>query len=199
MNQKKNSVNFRSKLRAFLLGTAVLVIGQAVGADTGAFTLSSPDFAAGQLLNTKFTFNGLDCTGQNISPALSWANPPEGTKSFALMVHDPDAITGGAGIWHWVIVNIPADSRGVVQGAGTKGGEKLPAGTTQVPTVYGSIGWGGPCPRPGTTHHYNFTIYALKVARLEFPPNSTASHVGFLVNLASLGKATLSAAYHREK
>jgi Raf kinase inhibitor-like YbhB/YbcL family protein len=147
-------------------------------------------------------FNGLGCTGQNISPALRWTDPPEGTKSLALMVHDPDAATGGAGIWHWVVVNIPAAARSIEEGAGTADGAKLPPGSRQINNDYlgfiNSPGWGGPCPpRGGKPHTYNFTLYALKAEKLNLPPNATASHAGFVVNLNALGKATLTMTYGR--
>ena len=115
-----------------------------------AFELTSPDVKPNQPIPEKFTFNGLGCKGENLSPALQWKNPPEGTKSFALMVHDRDAETGGAGIWHWVVVNIPPTATEIEQGAGTADGAKLPAGSRQISNDYaglaGSPGWGGPCP-----------------------------------------------------
>ena len=59
----------------------------------------------------------MGCTGENKSPALEWKNPPAGTKSFALLVHDPDAPSGGAGFWHWIVYNIPADATSLPEGA----------------------------------------------------------------------------------
>ena len=118
-----------------------------------AFELMSPAIKSDQPFPERFTFNGLGCQGQNISPPLSWTNPPEGTKSFALMVHDPDALTGGAGIWHWVIVNIPATASSIEEGAGTADGAKLPPGSRQITNDYAGLinspGWGGPCPPQG--------------------------------------------------
>ena len=167
-----------------------------------AFTLSSPDFKPGEMLAPRFTGNVLGCKGDSVSPALQWANPPEGTKSFALMVHDPDAITGGAGIWHWVVLNIPPSARAIAQGAGTADGTQLPPGSRQVTNDYagltGSAGWGGPCPvvvqKP---HSYNFTLYALKVDKINLLPAATASQAGFIVNLNAIGQARLSATYGR--
>lgn len=166
------------------------------------FQLSSPDFKQGDMLPAQFIANALGCKGGNVSPALQWVNPPEGTKSFALMVHDPDAPTGGAGIWHWVVVNIPASASSLEQGAGTADGAKLPAGSRQVTNDYagltGSAGWGGPCPPVGAKpHNYNFTLYALKVDKLNLSPAATSSQAGFFVNMNSLGQARLSAVYGR--
>jgi Raf kinase inhibitor-like YbhB/YbcL family protein len=181
---------------------AIAIFLAAFSSGTQAFELTSPDVKPDQPLPEKFTFSGLGCQGQNISPALSWTNPPEGTKSFAMMVHDPDAVTGGAGIWHWVVINIPATARSIEQGAGTADGTKLPEGSRQITNDYmgfiNSSGWGGPCPPKGhKPHSYNFTLYALKVEKLNLPPNATGSHAGFVVNLNSLDKAKLTMTYGR--
>jgi len=65
-----------------------------------AFELTSPDMKPGDIMPDRFVFGGMGCKGENQSPSLSWSDAPAGTKSFAIMVHDPDAPTGGAGIWH---------------------------------------------------------------------------------------------------
>jgi Raf kinase inhibitor-like YbhB/YbcL family protein len=181
---------------------AIAIFLVAFSGGTQAFELTSPDVKPDQPLPEKFTFSGLGCQGQNISPALSWTNPPEGAKSFALMVHDPDAVTGGAGVWHWVVINIPATARSIEQGAGTGDGAKLPEGSRQINNDYlgfiNSPGWGGPCPPKGQkAHSYNFTLYALKVEKLNLPPNATGSHAGFVVNLNALDKAKLTMTYGR--
>lgn len=113
------------------------------------------------------------------------------------MVHDPDAETGGAGIWHWVVVNIPPTATKLEQGAGTADGAKLPVGSRQISNDYagltGSPGWGGPCPpKSHKVHRYNFTLYGLNVDKLDLKPAVTASQYGFFVNLNSLGKAQLT-------
>jgi Raf kinase inhibitor-like YbhB/YbcL family protein len=131
-----------------------------------------------------------------VSPALEWTDPPAGTKSFALMVHDPDAPTGGSGFWHWVVYNIPADTKSLPAGAGKADGSALPKGAVQGNTDIGKPGYVGPCPPEGSpTHHYNFTLYALKVDKLDIPAGSTAAFVGFNVNANALGKAKLSGTY----
>jgi Raf kinase inhibitor-like YbhB/YbcL family protein len=185
-----------------LCSTTITILFAIFGAQARAFELVSPDVKLDGPMPEKFTFNGFDCHGQNVSPALDWSKPPEGTKSFALMVHDPDAPTGGAGIWHWVVVNIPATAHSIEEGAGTADGAKLPAGSHQVTNDYAgltsSAGWGGPWPPKGLgPHHYNFTIYALKIDKLDLPPNATSSLAGFLVNLNALDKAKLTMTYGR--
>jgi hypothetical protein len=188
--------------RLKLCSATITILFAIFGAQARAFELVSPDVKFDGPMPEKFTFNGFDCHGQNVSPALDWSTPPEGTKSFALMVHDPDAPTGGAGIWHWVVVNIPATARSIAEGAGSADGAKLPAGSRQITNDYvgfiNSPGWGGPCPPKGAkAHSYNFTLYALKVERLNLPPNATSSHAGFVVNLNALDKARLTMTYGR--
>src|SRR5215472_13336211 len=93
---------------------AILVLGAALiagmlapaAARAGSMTLSSPDVADGTTVKDEQVYKGFGCTGQNISPELSWSGAPAGTKSFAVNVYDPDAPTG-SGWWHWVIFNIP--------------------------------------------------------------------------------------------
>jgi len=165
-----------------------------------AFQLSSPDIAPGATIASQYVYKGFGCEGGNQSPALSWQAAPKGTQSFALMVHDPDAPTGGAGWWHWVVYNLPADTYSLARGAGTADGGKLPAGAAQARTDFGTPGWGGPCPPVGDKpHRYVFTVYALKVGKLDVPPDASASLVGFMVNANAIGKATLTGKYGRAK
>jgi Raf kinase inhibitor-like YbhB/YbcL family protein len=162
------------------------------------FELESSDIAAGQAIPQTFAFKGFGCTGSNVSPALQWRNVPEGTKSIAVMVHDADAVTGGAGFWHWVVVNLPPAQTGLARGAGTASGQALPEAAQQIATDFGAPGWGGPCPPAGEkAHRYTFTAYALKTEKLELPANSTASFAGFMVNMNSLAKASFTALYGR--
>jgi Raf kinase inhibitor-like YbhB/YbcL family protein len=174
------------------------LLSSAPASSAQAFQLQSADITSGQAIPQTFAFNGFGCTGQNTSPALSWSNPPAGTKSFAVMVHDPDAVTGGAGFWHWVIVNLPAGAKGLVRGAGTADGKALPEAARQIATDFGSPGWGGPCPPAGDKpHRYTFTVYALKVDKLDLPPTATASLSGFMVNANAIGRASFTSTYGR--
>ena len=72
-----------------------------------AFTLTSESIKNNQTLANEQVLNSFGCSGENISPDLKWQNPPEGTKSYALLVHDPDA-PRPTGWWHWLVINIPA-------------------------------------------------------------------------------------------
>jgi len=162
-----------------------------------AFTLSSSDFTAGGKIAEAQVFNGFGCKGGNISPALSWSGAPEGTKSFALLVHDPDAPTG-SGWWHWVVYNIPASTPSLPAGAGDPKKNLLPQGAVQGRTDFGEPGYGGPCPPPGKPHRYYFRLYALKVPKLDLPADATAAMVGFNVKSQAIGKpAELMGLYGR--
>lgn len=161
------------------------------------FKLTSTDVAANSTITNKYVFKGFGCSGDNVSPALSWSGAPAGTQSFALTVYDPDAPTG-SGWWHWVVINIPASATGLPQGVGTIDGKSLPAGSQQVKTDFGAAGYGGPCPPMGDKpHHYIFTVYALKVPKIEVGADATAAMAGFNIHGNKLGSATFTALYGR--
>jgi len=187
-----------SRLALQLLFTVGLVGGNAL-AQAQTFMLESPDLKSGAFDN-KHVLNGFGCNGQNVSPALEWSGAPKDTKSFAVLVHDPDAPTGGAGWWHWVVFNIPASTTKLPKGAGKADGSGMPAGAASGVTDFGSPGYGGPCPPEGDKpHRYIFTVYALKTDTLDVPKGATASLVGFIVNANAIGKATLTGMYGRTK
>ena len=162
-----------------------------------AFTLSSPDIASGGTVPQHFEFDGFGCSGRNESPALQWSGAPEGTKSFAVTVYDPDAPTG-SGWWRWFVVDVPATCTQLAPNAGAKGGAGLPAGARQIRNDYGALAWGGMCPPPGDKpHRYIFTVHALGVEKLEIPDDATAALAGFMVNANTLAKATFTSTYGR--
>lgn len=109
-------------------------------------------FTDGSLIPQRFT-----CEGDDVSPALSWTDPPAGTASFALIVDDPDAPRG---TWtHWTLFNLPATTTGLAEG--------WRAGGTSGRNDFGNTGYGGPCPPRGHgPHRYFFRLYALDVAHL---------------------------------
>ena len=165
----------------------------------GGFTLNSPDVGPKAPIAHKHVFKGFGCEGENVSPALAWSGAPKDTKSFALMVYDPDAPTG-SGWWHWVMFNIPADAKDLPQGAGDPAAGKAPKGAVQGRTDFGKPGWGGPCPPVGHgPHRYVFTLHALKADKLDLPEDATAALVGYMVNANSIGKASFTAKYERRK
>jgi Raf kinase inhibitor-like YbhB/YbcL family protein len=125
--------------------------------------LKSPDFAAGEKIPKQFT-----CEGADISPALAWNDPPSGTKSFALIVDDPDAPVGD---WvHWVLYNLPPNLRSLPQNLPKT--EQSADGSRQGLNDFKKIGYGGPCPPAGKPHRYFFRLYALDT---KLNLNSTAS------------------------
>jgi Raf kinase inhibitor-like YbhB/YbcL family protein len=188
------ALTLANPLRAALLAA---VLANGVPALAADFTLKSPQIAPGAKLAEAQVYNGFGCSGGNISPELRWSGAPAGTKSFALLVHDPDAPTG-SGWWHWVVWNIPATASGLPAKAGDPAARLMPAGTVQGNTDFGAPGYGGPCPPPGAKpHRYFFRLHALKVDRLDLPANATAAFVGFNVNANTLGVAELMGTFNR--
>jgi len=183
-----------------LTGAGVLALALVVGgaANAASLKLSSPDLKPGSTVKDEQVLNTFGCTGQNISPALSWSGAPSGTKSFALTVYDPDAPTG-SGWWHWVVFNIPANATGLPKNAGDVKSNLAPAGSVQSRTDFGTPGWGGPCPPKGDKpHRYIFTIYALDVDHLDAGPDASAAFIGFNLHFHTLARARLVGDYGRK-
>jgi Raf kinase inhibitor-like YbhB/YbcL family protein len=182
---------------------ALAVAGAGLAADppaaktrTGKFALLSTELSPGGRIAEAQVFNSFGCQGGNLSPALSWSGAPAGTRSFALMEHDPDAPTG-SGWWHWVVYDIPAGQSSLAAGAGDPQKHLMPAGAVQGRTDFGTPGYGGPCPPPGKPHHYYLRLYALKVAKLEVPADATAAYIGFTVRSQAIAHAELMGIYGR--
>jgi Raf kinase inhibitor-like YbhB/YbcL family protein len=181
-------VIFRALAINAMAAGALLASSAVSGADP--FSADSSDLPAGVPIPQRFIFNGYGCKGQNVSPAIAWTNAPADTKSFALLVHDPDAPTSGKGWWHWVVVDIPASTRALAQGAGSADGKSLPAPARQLSTDFGIPGWGGPCPPAGDRpHRYVFTVYALKVDRLSLPASATGAEAQSAADSKASAKA----------
>jgi Raf kinase inhibitor-like YbhB/YbcL family protein len=126
-----------------------------------SLTLTSDAFANGQSIPAKYS-----CVGKNISPALAWDEPPTGTKSFALIVDDPDAPMG---TWvHWVLFNIPSDTQSLQENADSSA---MSAGKNSS----GHTSYDGPCP-PSGIHRYFFKLYALD-STLSLSPGATKEQV----------------------
>ncbi len=159
------------------------------------FTVSSKD-VGGQATKTE-EFNGFGCTGKNQSPQLSWSNAPEGTKSYAVTVYDPDAPTG-SGWWHWVVVDIPATTNELVTNAGNIAAKLAPKGAIQSVTNFGAAGYGGPCPpEKHGLHQYIVTVFALKTDKLGTDANTNPAVVGYNLWSNTLAKASLVFYYQR--
>jgi len=118
-----------------------------------SFMIESPAFDEGESIPVGYT-----CDGADVSPPIMWTNIPEGCRSLALIVDDPDAPDPAAPkmVWvHWVLYNLPADSTGLEEGVTV-----LPAGTLEGINDWQRTGYGGPCPPIGR-HRYFFKLYAL--------------------------------------
>jgi Raf kinase inhibitor-like YbhB/YbcL family protein len=184
---------FRSWLPAAILGLSTL---PALAAAAG-FSTEMPAVKPGGKLSDAQVFNGFGCSGRNISPAIQWSGAPAGTRSFALTVYDPDAPTG-SGWWHWLVYDIPASASALPEHAGDADGKLLPAGALQGRTDFGTAGFGGACPPAGDKpHHYIFTVYALKVEKIDVPAGAPAAMIGYMLNANQLAKASVTALYGR--
>jgi len=129
--------------------------------------LTSTAFQKGETIPKQYTGDGVDQ-----SPPLRWSEPPTGTKTIALICDDPDAPRG---TWvHWVLFNLPAQTRELEEGVPTT--ETLGNGAKQGKNDFGNIGYGGPAPPKGKPHRYFFKLYALDVA-LDLPPGATKAQL----------------------
>jgi Raf kinase inhibitor-like YbhB/YbcL family protein len=132
------------------------------------------------------------CDGEDRSPDLAWSEIPVQTRSFALVVDDPDAPRG---TWvHWVLFNLPADA--IELSAGVPRAPELPSGARQGVNDSGDIGYGGPCPPAGAPHRYFFRLYALDCT-LNLPPGVNRSDLDAAMTGHILADATLMGTYQR--
>ncbi|GCE02383.1 phospholipid-binding protein [Embleya hyalina] len=131
--------------------------------------------------------------GKDLSPHLSWSGAPEGTKSFAVTIHDPDAPTG-SGFWHWAVADIPADVTELAEGAGDDTGSGLPEGAFQLPNDARAPRFVGAAPPAGHgRHRYLVVVHALDVESIDVPVDGTPALLGFTMSTHTLGRATLTA------
>ncbi|MEO0728356.1 MAG: YbhB/YbcL family Raf kinase inhibitor-like protein [Bacteroidota bacterium] len=174
-------------MRYFFLSFSLFALMSTINAQN--FTLHSNELQ-GQA-TARQVFSGFGCEGENTSPDLSWSGAPEGTKSYAITIYDPDAPTG-SGWWHWVVFDLPVETTSLASGAGSKEGNLLPTGAIQGITDYGSASYGGPCPPEGHGfHQYIVTVYALKTESLGLDANASPALTGYYLNANALAKASL--------
>jgi Raf kinase inhibitor-like YbhB/YbcL family protein len=184
--------------RSVVATTAAVALGCAAGLmaatgrpdpdKAGPLSVSSPSFEARKPIPAENS-----CEGGNISPALNWSGAPAGTKSFAVIMDDPDA---PAGVWvHWVYYDLPPAISSLP--AGVKPVEKPETGGRQGMNSFHQVGYGGPCPPPGRAHRYFFKVYALdkelgleaRASRAEVD-NAMAGHI--------LARGQLMGTYQRQ-
>ena len=157
--------------KGFVCGVVVLafsasviwVVKDAAGAE--ALQLQVAGLKANEVIPKKFVYNHSGCSGDNISPEITWSGVPASAKSLALVVWDQDAPVSG-GFYHWVILNVPIGTKNLAESAGNPTSHKAPAGSVQLFNDWGEPGYGGPCPPGHSRHRYHFILYALGVTQL---------------------------------
>jgi len=158
-----------------------------------ALEMKSSAFSNNKEIPKKFT-----CDGADVSPALSWTNSPQGTRSFALVMDDPDAPPG---TWvHWVLYDLPSNISTLQDNIPKK--ETLPSGAKQglcwgvADDEFDRVGYYGPCPPPGKPHRYFFKLYALDKV-LGLPPKSTKSQLVHAMEGHIIAQSELIGLYKR--
>ncbi len=145
--------------------------------------LTSTAFSNNQMIPKKYT-----CDGDDVSPPLSWKNAPVNTKSFVLIVDDPDAPRG---TWdHWILLNIPTHVNGLEENI-----SQLPNGTQEGLNSWGKTEYGGPCP-PSGVHRYFFKLYALD-EMLTIDEKPTKTHIINAMNGHIIAEVSLIGKYQR--
>jgi Raf kinase inhibitor-like YbhB/YbcL family protein len=151
------------------------------------FALISPVFTDGGTIPTQYT-----CKGADISPPLQWTNAPASTRSFALVVDDPDAPSG---TWvHWVLYDIPNNVHETPEGIPKQ--DQVAKGGGQGMNDFKKVGYGGPCPPPGPPHRYYFRLYALDTV-LNLKPRATKVQLLEAAQRHILAEATLIGRFGR--
>ncbi len=151
------------------------------------FKIMSPAFNYGDFIPVKYT-----CDGEDISPPLTWENAPKGTKSFVIIVEDPDAPIGT--FIHWIVYDIPATSTGIAENFPKKPEVN---GIKQGINDFGRVGYGGPCPPPGKPHRYFFKLFAIDKNTLGIPPKAKIQEVIKAINGHIVGTTELMGLYKR--
>lgn len=161
------------------------------------FRVTSPDFADGGMLRSENAGTGASprgpwaCGGEDISPALAWAHAPAGTKSFAVVMDDPDAASGRGGA-HWIMYDLPASVSSLARGAANRPGKFVSGNPGRGKT------YSGPCAEPGAkAHHFVFMVYALDMPPGVLPPALSRSDFAKAIEGHNLAEASIVARYQR--
>ena len=166
-----------AKRHHLLVAAATLTLGLLGTAANAAdiFSLTSKTFKDGTVMPKNAANSAANaptnpnCVGENVSPQFSWTGVPEGTKSFALTMFDPEG-RAPSGVSHWVAYGIPASVTGFAEGEVSKPSDKYVGGKS----TQGVGFYSGPCTPPGTTpHHYTFVLIATDFDPKELPPGLT--------------------------
>ncbi|WP_461831261.1 YbhB/YbcL family Raf kinase inhibitor-like protein [Aquifex sp.] len=172
-----------NRVLGFFLGLGLISMGGVL------MKVFSPAFEYGDVIPSKYT-----CEGEDISPPVRWEGAPEGTKSFVLIMDDPDAPLGT--FTHWIVYDIPADVNELYENFPKTAEVK---GIKQGINDFGRVGYGGPCPPKGHGYHrYFFRIYALDISSLGLPPEATREQVESKIKGHILGSGELMGRYKRD-
>ena len=162
-----------------------------------SFSVTSSDVSDGGVLALPQVSGVMGAGGQDRSPQLSWSGFPEGTRSFAVTVYDPDAPTA-SGFWHWAVANIPASVTELPPGAGTQDGGSLPSGILQLRNDGGFAGYVGAAPPSGHgPHRYFVVVHAVDTDALDVTADTTPAVLGFNLFFHTLARGTLVATYEQ--
>ena len=153
--------------------------------------ISSTAFKDGEKIPTQYVMPGAG--GKNISIPLTWKNVPAGTKSFCLSIVDPHPVAEN---WvHWLVINIPAQTYSIEEGASKK---RMPKGSIELKNSWGDIGYGGPQPPKGTGDHpYVVTFYALNVEKLDLGVNNSLPGFKKAIEGKVINSASITGKYGR--
>jgi Raf kinase inhibitor-like YbhB/YbcL family protein len=172
-------------MKQLLLFGLISCFVQQTYAELAPFTVTSSAVNDGDALPSRYT-----CDGKDIQPEISWKNVPANTKSFALILSDPDAPIGT--FYHWVLYNIPASVSSLPEGMA-----KPPVGSILGNNSWNKASYNGPCPPSGSLHHYILTLYALDT-NLTLNTYANAATVLDAVQSHILGKSILTMTYSRQ-
>jgi Raf kinase inhibitor-like YbhB/YbcL family protein len=152
--------------------------GAPPGVEVASITVTSKSFPSNGPIPIDYT-----CDGKEISPQITWSSPPEGTKSLALVVDDPDAASGT--FTHWLVYNLPPETTSLAEGV-----DPATIGAKIGMNDFEQVRYGGPCPPKMQIHRYRFHLYALN-AELALPDGANRAKVDTTMNGHVLGEGTL--------
>ena len=172
-----------------LIVLALLVPAEVRGqqASSSKIELRTTSFTPGGFIPKRFT-----CSAADVSPALTWTDPPPGTQSFAIIEDDPDAPSGT--FVHWLIYDLPAAYRRLPEGL--SGNDQMGGGGRQGTNDFSRTGYSGPCPPPGRPHRYFIRLYALD-ATTNLHPAATRKELESAMQGHILAQAELMGRYQR--
>jgi Raf kinase inhibitor-like YbhB/YbcL family protein len=161
-----------------------------------SFHLESASFADGQALANPQVSGIMGAGGKDVSPQLSWSGFPDGTKSFAVTVYDPDAPTA-SGFWHWAVANLPASVHELQAGAGD--GSNLPGDALTLVNDAGQRRYIGAAPPTGHgPHRYYVAVHAVDVDALDLPEDASPAFLGFNLFQHAIARAVIHATYEQK-